>query len=689
MEMEKDTALKNQTPEVINQDAEGKVISEAFPVSSRTKRDQRKTSVIYTLIAALLHIVAFVPVIAAPVVLAIKCYQLAPYYTFWHFIGVIIAVVFAIIYAVVVLCVTRKKSKSNIAMQTVKVAITFTCLTTGFGLILSYALPDIIEMATQKTLFAEDVYYMGEAQAERNLKLDRDFIMYNVLNGNLNDHSDAEHGDYSYQTLSKRQETAGGLLTGYDNSEINETFNAYVGRYTVETLETQVLDVMEKNNPRKFELYNFVYNSYVLNDFDYALYNNIERRAFALSVVDYVYTHANYEKLLKEGFGNKRIKKLFDVNFDSFNHDGYQTFDDALLLYAQIGRMTVPVVLRLILNEGWSYSDSVINSEGKLEYYEDTNFLYELYDKAEQEAFEEAGGEYKYTGTLMNTAGEEYQEQYGFNDKGWMVFKNGIIKRPIDWLVLDMDGNAMSIATVDLYGLLDGLLPGVELGDIINDLLPKIGKIFDAAGGLLREDVPDLIKFVTGGANLNVNICMNDENQLAIAISPMNVAYGMPGYANASWIQSNNLLMAVINLLGVRNWFSLFGALGVVLVIAAGVMRECARKTRLRTAVSRDRIARAKTAQRIADGELDPEVLDEHYELASELTAEDVARLEKAQQNRSDSGAEYAKGKRKRNKKQDYYDDYADENAGLDELDDLNDDGVDLGGQQPKSKRKG
>lgn len=116
--MEKDkNIIKQEAETIVNRDGDGKIISAAFPVSERTKKDQSKTSVVYTLIAVLLHILAFIPIVAIPIVLAVKCQQLAPYYSFWHYVGVIVAVVFAIIYAVVVVCVTRKASKSNIAMH--------------------------------------------------------------------------------------------------------------------------------------------------------------------------------------------------------------------------------------------------------------------------------------------------------------------------------------------------------------------------------------------------------------------------------------------------------------------------------------------------------------------------------------------------------------------------------------------
>ncbi|MDE7373408.1 MAG: hypothetical protein K2N18_05025, partial [Clostridia bacterium] len=673
--MKKDKNIKNEPVAIVNKDADGKVIGAAFPVSKRTKKDQSKTSVIYTLLAVLLHVLAFVPVVAVPIVLAVKCYQLAPYYSFWHFIGVIISAVFAIIYTVVVFCVTRKKSKSNIAMQTVKIAITFTCLTSVFALIMTYALPDVIEMATQNTLFVEDGFYNSEAQAEKNLKLDRDFIMYNLLNGNLNDHSKST-GDYSYATLSKRTETSSGMLQDYLNKDINDSYKQYKAYSNMSSLQAKVIDKMKDEQPRKYELYNFVYNTYVLNDFDYALYNSIDRRAFALAIVDYEYEHAHYDKLIKEGFNNKKIKQIFETNFNNFNHDGYQTFDDPLLLYAQLdGRLTTSVIVHILLNDGWSYSQGSYDDKGNVQFIDEGNLLFEQYnpdarDKYIAEKDKKGEAKFEFEGTLLNADGKEYKAKYGFNSDGWMVFENGVVKRPVQWSVLDMDGNKMDLASIDLFGMLPEITIDQEKGTKLNlssfiaGALPMFGKLFDAAGELLKEDLQELIGFVTGGASINISLCINDDNMLDIGLLPSNSYYGLPGYAQSSWVQSNNLLMAVINLLGIRNWLSIFGAVGIVLVIAAGILRECAKRTRLRTAVARDRIIREKTAKSIADGTYTPNEVDEHSVLASELTLADILKIANAQQGKDVLGGN---GKKL-------------EDIDLDNLDDIDLSSLDLSG---------
>ena len=611
---------------VVNVDKDGNAINEAFPVSERTQKDHRKTSVGFTLISFILHVLAFVPIVAVTAILAAKCGELTPYYSFWPFVGLIIVLVFALIYAIVAIVVMRKNSKSSVGTQTVKIAITFACLTAVFALLLTYILPDVIAKATQNTLFVEDLYYNGEAQAEKNAKLDRDFIMYNLLNGNLNDHT-KDNGTYSYKELSKRTKNGSGVWS-YDNAEINANYEIYK-QYSVSQLQTDVIDVLKQKSPRKYELYQFVYNSYVLNDFDYAMLNNVDRRALALSIVDYEYSNARYEKLLKEGFKNKKIKQLFDKNYDQFNQDGYQTFDDPLLLYAQMdGRMTVPVVIRLILNEGWMYSQPVFDANGNCYFDENNTFLYELYDPATRDKFvKEENGKFDFTGTLMNGDGSEIPVKYGYNKDGWMVYENGVVKRTINWLVLDMLGDKMDLTTVDLIGTIMGIIPAdfplppAAVKNILNKIL-GMGDLTGALGDLLQEDLQEVLEYATNGANLNIGLYMDDNDCLAVNIYPMNVEYGMVGYMQATWIQSNNLLMAVINVMGLRNWLCIFGAVGIVLVIAAGICRECGRRTRLRTEVSRDRIARAKTIEKnnnpevVSDIAITPAVSDNQTTVA-------------------------------------------------------------------------
>ena len=526
----------------------------AFPVSERTKKQQLGTSVVYSVASVVLYVLAYLPIVLVSLVLGVKCYELLPYYSFWPFVGTILACVLGLVFMTVVLVVARKKTKSSIRTQTVKICIAFVCLTTVFGLLFTYIVPDVIAFATQNTLFCEDLYYKGTEQAEKNAKLERDYIMYNVLNGNLNTYDGnriADKGDFAYTTLAKREEENGTFIRYY-NQDIQNVYDAYMRDYDIKTIKSQVLDVLEKNAPRRYELYNFVYTNYVLNDYDYAFYNNLERRAFTLSIVDYIYSNFDYEGMLKLGFKDARLKALFQANYDSFNQDGYNPFDDPLLLYAQVnGRMTIPVVLRLILNEGWQYSQGGFNdASGEVRFTEDGNCMYQLYDPAKRDEFIAQGGTFDYDGTIMNGEGKEITVKYGFNKDGWMIFENGVTKRPMKWLVLDMLGDPMSIAKLDLKSV-----AGSTVTETIQKLLNKLPSLVDALGGLVQKDLIDVVvKEATGGAGLSIGLCFDDDGNLAVNLFSMNAPYGMLGYMQATWVSQDNLLMAVINVVGLRNW---------------------------------------------------------------------------------------------------------------------------------------
>lgn len=595
-DLQNEQVALDEQDDMLNRDKDGNVIP-AFPVSKRTKRDQSKTSVLFSVAAILLHVLAYLPIVIVSVVLGVKCYNLMPYYFFWPFVGVILAGVLGLVFMTVALVVNRKKSKGSIRTKTVKVLIAFVCLSTGFGLILTYVFPDVIAFATQNTLYCEDLYYNGSAQAEKNAALERDLIMYNLLNGNLNNYGAdgkiAENGDFSYKTLIAHTEDNGKIIK-YKNSFINERVKSYEKTYEktgINGIQVEV-DAL-KSNARKYELYEFIYNQYVLNDYDFCFYNNVTRRAVALSILDYIYTYYDYEGMLKEGFNNPRFKALFQQNYDSFNQDGYLTYDDPLLLYAQMsGRMTVPIVLRLILNQGWSYTQSSYNGAGGLTYTEDGNCLYQLYDPELVEKFKANGGKFEYTGTITDQDGNSIEVKYGFNEDGWQMYENGVTKRPLSWLVLDMLGDPMALTTLDIANLL-----GNQIYGIVQNVLNAFPTLIDGLGGLMQEDLIEVVKAAAGGAQLSIGLCIDDNGLIAINLFPMNAPYGMLGYMQATWVDSDNLLMAVINVVSLRNWMAIFGAIGAVLIIAAGVCRDMGEKTRKRTEDSRDRILRAKAAE--------------------------------------------------------------------------------------------
>ncbi len=588
---------------MLNYDADGNVIP-AFPVDPRTKRDAKKSSVGFSAVAAILQILAFLPLVICPIFFAVEAYELAPNYSFWHFIGVILAGVLGLVFMAIALTVQRKKSKSSIRTQTVKVLIAFVCLTSVFGVVFTYVLPDLINMATQATIRTEALLYNAETQLETNLSLERQFIRSNILNGTLADHK------YAYADLEAHEEENGTIIR-YKNEYINTRWNEY------KSMSIQALDeIIEelKEEKLKQELYDFIYEQYILTDYDYAfkwalntgMNDTRERKALAVAMVDYIYEEDIYENYMKEGFGDglftkTEARQLFDANFDNFNQDGYLTFDDPLLLFAQLGpRMTVPVIMRLILDNTFQYTQPSYREDGTKYYEEDGNFLFEMYDSETKALYDAMGGTYTEQGKLFNGTEMKYGYYNNTSDpddirNGWMVFEDGTVKRPVKWVVLDMDGKPMAITSLDINNL---NVAGLELGGILTTVLDSFPEIIDALGGLLTEDLYDVLRYATNGAVLNINLCLNDEGMLEINLLPNNTTYGLLGYMQESWIQSNHLLMAVMQVSSMRNWFYICGAIGSVLVVASGVMRECGKRTRDRSEIAKDRILRAKAAQK-------------------------------------------------------------------------------------------
>lgn len=618
--------------EYIMQDEQGNTVPPFEVDKKKTKKNLVKTSTGYTVFAVLLYILTFLPIAGVTCVLAIKTSQLMPYYSFWPFVGVIVVGVLALVFYLVLLIVARKNTKKPIMSQTAILAIVYTLLTTVFSLAITYAFPDAIAVATQNTIYGEDVLYNGEKMVEGNAQLEREYVMYNLLNGNLG-------GEYSYHDLSSHNKSDQGAILGFNNEEIKTSIEGYMysdpktkdgksGSAASNTIIQNniarldaMIETLEANNPRKYEMYKFVYEQYVLNDSDFAFMITAKnkdarmRKALALSIVDYEYNHSRYEEIIARGFTNKatdpdpELNAIFNRNYNSFNHDGYIPFDDEHLLLAQVnGRMTIPVVIHLILDDIYQYSQPSWDNDGNIMYEEDGNFLYTLYMPDERDAYVKAKAKAAGVNVNNKTAFNAYVEsgaafdkteedgtKFGYNEKGWKVYADGTVHRPMKWVVLDMLGEGMSLATLDIPNVtIAGILP-------VNNLF--VPAVTDTVSALLNDDLPKVIDAATHGAELGIGLRLNDQAQLEINILSNNVKYGMLGYMQATWVGSDHLLMAVYNVVSVRNWFALFGALGVVLVIAAGVLRDCGKKIRERGAISVDRLNRMTAAEEAGIGE--------------------------------------------------------------------------------------
>ena len=617
-----------------------------------------------TVLEALFYILSLPVIVVLSAVFCVKTYELVPYYSFWPFVGVILAGVLCLVFVIVVMCISlRKKSKRTILMQTVSIIVAAVMLTSFIAVALDVVLPDVLAQLTSSTLFYEDVSNEGLAseQAEFNAGLDRKFIMLNLLNGNYDP-------QYYYETLK----------ADADVSDRAATLASWIRRSS--TTPAVYADTLMNDETRPYysELFQFIYDEYIMTDITYALLNpdkegigNSTRIGMGHAIAEVIYPE--YRELVKEGMSNERISELFLNNYASLKNDGYLTFDDSMILYATTGRMTVPVVIRLLLDQGYTYTD------GEVAYFDEETgsivepegvFYLELYKPDEVNRLIAAGAvRWATDGSGLGIVVQEVAGvEYGIGavvipnrDANGEIIQNGggYIRAPRTWSILDMDGKRMDVAAisdvvVDLGGLIGGLgldqatmelivnllnsfkidiLNPMTLGELLNSngmsilLNLLFGNELDNIADKLLQGITDVIMAATGGAGLYLNLAVNDEGALEIAISPTNVEVGMHGYQYMTWMESNNLLIAVMSVMSLREWLYIFGAVSVLLAFAAGMCREI--KARIKKDVEENAALAAETAtgESVNADDAFPMAESGESEAAETAGAEDTAEM--------------------------------------------------------------
>ena len=579
-----------------------------------------------TVLEALFYVLSLPLIVILTAVFCVKTYQLVPYYSFWPFVGVILAGVLCLVFIIVVMCISlRKKSKRSILMQTVSIMVAALMLTSFIAVMLDVVLPDILAQMTSNTLFYEDLTNetLASEQAEFNAQLDRKFIMLNLLNGNYSP-------EFYYDEMSVDSDIISAAISlvpsiaSYRRVALSERKEAYEKAY------------FSESRPYYKELFDFIYDEYIMTDPAYALGAvdtevwDFESAEYYVEGIGYTVRHAlchaiaqeiypTYKELVKDGMSNERIAELYENNYASLKNDGYLTYDDSMILYATSGRMTVPVVIRLLLDQGYTYTD------GKQAYIEngevvepEGSFFLELYRPDAVDAILAAaeadptvlewntaktkavlkktvdGVEYGVGAVIIPVLGEDDTPSGG-----------GYIRAPRQWSILDMDGKNMDVAAlndvvVNLGDLLSGIVPAETMESIasmfksllgpqtLGTLLQNLRNVLYAlletemdelVGGVLQA-VTDVIMAATGGAGLYLNLGINDDGAFEIAISPTNVEVGMFGYQYMTWMESNNLLFAVMSVMSLREWLYIFGAVSVLLAFAAGMCREIKKRIR-------------------------------------------------------------------------------------------------------------
>lgn len=558
-----------------------------------------------TVLEVLFYLFSLPIIVVLSVVFGVRAYELVPYYSFWPFVGVILAGVLCLIFIIVVMCISlRKKSKRTILMQTVSIIVAVIFLTSFIAVALDVVLPDVLAQLTSSTLFYEDLnnQSLASEQAEFNASLDRKFIMLNLLNGNYDP-------QYEYETLKADS----------DITSRRRQIGSELGRLD----STEQYEQIYLSDELYAELFQFIYDEYIMTDIDYALlepnkpFGNTTRISMGHAIAEVIYPE--FRQLAEEGMSNERIAYLYQNNYASLKNDGYLTYDDSMILYATTGRMTVPVVIRLLLDRGYTYT------EGEQAYIEngevvepEGTFYLELYEKEDVIAImeDENAVEWNSDGTRGVLVKEVEGVDYGvgavviptYDENGTLT--GGYIRAPRQWSILDMDGKNMDVAAIsdvviDLGELLGDIeVGGFDLGSIFRKMGPMtIGELLNNLDGIistvmsalsggssnisimsiidkLLQGVTDVIMAATGGSGLYLNLAINDQGALEIAIAPTNVEVGMHGYQYMTWMESNNLLFAVMGVMSLREWLYIFGAVSVLLAFAAGMCREIKARVR-------------------------------------------------------------------------------------------------------------
>ena len=139
-----------------------------------------------------------------------------------------------------------------IYLATVALLVAVIFLTSFIAVALDVVLPDVLAQLTSSTLFYEDLnnQSLASEQAEFNASLDRKFIMLNLLNGNYDP-------QYEYETLKA-------------DSSVS-TRAKELGFNIRRVASTQEYENMYLADELFAELYQFIYDEYVMTDMDYAL----------------------------------------------------------------------------------------------------------------------------------------------------------------------------------------------------------------------------------------------------------------------------------------------------------------------------------------------------------------------------------------------------------------------------------
>lgn len=518
-----------------------------------------------SIIRIICFLFTFPAMFIATIVICAQVAEGMPFYTFWPYVVAMVVALLGIIFGAVALLINRKGAKKRSIMQkTAILLIVCLVLTAGLGLVFDSILPDMVAKTTFGTLYAEDMYHRGIEESRVIEDYIHLFIGLNLLNGNYD-------GDLAYENVKADPATTDARKAIL----ADEDFKDYVFVNDTDTksaFEKYWLEESGQYTELDRELYDFIYNHYVLMDYDFALKNDAGRKAFCLALVD---TYKDtYKKLCKEGFrtnslgaigttGNEKLTQIYGQNYASQDMDGYMPInEDSGIAYVTNGRMTTPLIVRMLLNDSYTYTSPMYDENGDVIGYD--GFLVYLY---RPEIAEQYTGEFDENGKgkeiFMADDGNFY---YAYN--------TGHVDTAYNWCILDLLGEPMPLAELDVASML-----GDELGGLVNSL-GGIGGILNSLGAenieeLLEEGLTDrVIATAADGQKLHLNIYTTDDDKIAATLYPQGMKDGYIGYQYMAWLEMGNLLLACCAFIQARNLFYIFGAISMVMVFVAAFIEK-------------------------------------------------------------------------------------------------------------------
>ena len=233
------------------------------------------------------------------------------------------------------------------------------------------------------------------------------------------------------------------------------------------------------------------------------------------------------EEWVELGYTSPEVQTLLKKNFTEMDANGYKTFttNGPWLNMANDGRLTIPVLVHLLLNE------REINEE----------ITYQLVAEVVPKTF------------ITDADGDKVYED---------AIPNEEVETVVRWTILDMQGTPMNI---DLSGVIGGL--GIDVGGLITSM-----KLDTTLASVLETVNEALADPALAGSEIYIGLDTRDGG-FQIMLTPAAEGRGMHGYQNSAWLDSNNLLFAVISIFPARQWLYIWGAIVIFSSVAVAALR--------------------------------------------------------------------------------------------------------------------